>query len=403
MKTKIKTCGFWFVALAGFVALGISSAQGAERVEQKVVVVGGAGGGGGSAVAVAEAPGVEKKIIITHTGGAGEGGLTVAESGEPRVIEIRRVIRGEDGGAEGKEVAWLGVGTDEAGEALAAQLNLKGGQGLVITYVGPDSPAAKAGLQKNDVLLEFDGQMLVLPAQLRKLVQSRAEGDEVELTILRGGQKQQLKATLGKTKAGMALLGEGTGEPGDLQDLGRHFRELRLGGQMGDAMKLLRESLARSGVDKDSIRIEVRKGIEEARKAVEEALRGATNRTRAHIITADRVLKDLKEKGITIDNNASVTVQSTGREVRTLVKTDEAGTMVLVADPRKRLTAHDKAGKLVFDGEVETKEQMEKVPASIRDRVKEMFEELEKAKGPAVEDEEKSEESAVTDGDERNS
>lgn len=372
-------------------------------MERKVVVIGGAGGSGGGAVAVSEAPRVDRRITVTHAGGAGGRDVALAETSEPKVIEIRRVIHGEDGAADGKEVGWLGVGSEEASEALAAQLNLKGGQGLVVTYVGPDSPAAKAGLQKNDVMLEFDGQMLVLPAQLRKLVQSRAEGDEVSLTILRSGAKQQMKATLGKTKAGVAHLGEGATWTGELQDLGRHFRELRVGDQMGEGMKHLRESLARSGVDKDSIRIEVRKGIEEARRAVGEALRGATNQSRTRIIMADRMLKDLKEKGITIDNNASVTVQSTGREVRTLVKTDDGGTMVLVADPRKRLTAHDKSGKLVFDGEVETKEQLEKVPAAIRDRVKEMLEELEKVKVPAAEAEGQREESAITDEAEKNS
>jgi S1-C subfamily serine protease len=36
--------------------------------------------------------------------------------------------------------------------------------------VAPDSPAAKAGLEKNDVLAELEGQLLVVPAQLRKLV-----------------------------------------------------------------------------------------------------------------------------------------------------------------------------------------------------------------------------------------
>jgi membrane-associated protease RseP (regulator of RpoE activity) len=381
-------------------ALVISVSQAAEHVERKVTVIGGAGGG---AVAIAGTPDgakVEQRVTVVGSGGvggAGGGAIAVAGvGGEPRVIEIRRVVGTEDGAGEGKEVAWLGVGTEEAPEALSAQLKLKGGQGLVVTYVGPDSPAAKAGLQKNDVLLELDGQMLVLPAQLRKLVQSRAEGDEVKLKILRSGQKQEVKATLGKTKAGVALLGEAGAWSGDFQDLGRHFRELRIGEQMGKEMKELHESLARAGINKDSIRVEVRKGIEEAQKAIEEALRSSTNRMRTHI-TADRVLKDLRDKGITIDKDASVTVQSSGRQVRTIVKTDDSGTFVLVADPKKRLTAHDKDGKLLFDGEIESEEQIEKVPASIRDQVKEMIYELGKVKPPKAEDEEEAgEESSIT-------
>src|SRR5580765_1317494 len=68
-----------------------------------------------------------------------------------------------------KEVAWLGVGTEEASEVVAAQLGLQPGDGLVIKFVEPDSPAAKAGLQENDVLSQLGDQLLVHPGQFRKL------------------------------------------------------------------------------------------------------------------------------------------------------------------------------------------------------------------------------------------
>jgi hypothetical protein len=382
----------------------LSVSQAAERVERKVTVVGGASTGGGG---TPEGKKVERHITVVGSGGAGGAGggaIAVAGAGgDPKIIEMRRVISSDDGAIEGKEVAWLGVGTEEAPEALVSQLKLKNGQGLVVTYVGPDSPAAKAGLQKNDVLLELDGQMLVLPAQLRKLVHNRTEGDEVRLKILRAGKEEELKATLGKTRAGMTLFGEGGVWNGDLQNLGNHFRELRLGEGLGEGMKSLHESLARAGVNKDTIRIEVRKGIEEARKALQEALRASTNSARAHI-TADRLLKDLRDKGISIDKDASVTVQSHGRQVRTIVKTDDSGTYVLVANPTKRLTAHDKDGKLIFDGEIETAEQLDKVPESIRDRARDMVEELDKVKLPKAEDDEEAgEESSLSVVPEKNS
>src|SRR5262249_28652298 len=60
-----------------------------------------------------------------------------------------------------KQVTWLGLATDEASEALISQLRLDPGVGLIVTYVAADSPAAKAGMQKNDVLVECDGQALV--------------------------------------------------------------------------------------------------------------------------------------------------------------------------------------------------------------------------------------------------
>src|SRR5688572_20332695 len=71
-----------------------------------------------------------------------------------RAITIKRLEATEE---EGKERTWLGVGLAEPDEALISQLGLKDGAGLLVTYVAKDSPADKAGLLKNDVLLEMEG------------------------------------------------------------------------------------------------------------------------------------------------------------------------------------------------------------------------------------------------------
>jgi hypothetical protein len=58
-----------------------------------------------------------------------------------------------------------------------------------------------------------------------------------------------------------------------------------------------------------------------------------------------------------------------------------------VANPKKRLTAHDKDGKLAFDGEIETSEQQEKVPKDVWKKVQPMIEQLNQAieNAPAAE------------------
>ncbi len=53
-----------------------------------------------------------------------------------------------------------------------------------------NSPAQKVELRKHDVLVAFDGQMLVDPEQLRKLVQMHAEGDEIKLTYYRRAKRK---------------------------------------------------------------------------------------------------------------------------------------------------------------------------------------------------------------------
>jgi hypothetical protein len=52
-----------------------------------------------------------------------------------------------------------------------------------------------------------------------------------------------------------------------------------------------------------------------------------------------------------------------------MVKSDDSGTIVLVANPKLHLTAHDKDGKLLFDGPVNSADERTKVPRELWERV----------------------------------
>ena len=81
-------------------------------------------------------------------------------------------------------------------------------------------------------------------------------------------------------------------------------------------------------------------------------------------------------RGFCLDNNASVTVRSTGQQVKSIVKADDSGTIVIVSNPKPRLTAHDKDGKLLFDGEIDTPEQRAKVPPELWEKVEPLLDKL---------------------------
>jgi hypothetical protein len=255
---------------------------------------------------------------------------------------------------------------EESPEVLAAQLGLNPGEGLVVTRVEPESPAAKAGLEKNDVLVEMAGQRLVLPAQLRKLILARKSGDEVRISFYREGKEREVTVQLAAT--------EDKSLRGELDQLPQLWRD-SVAGPMREHMRELRDSLDRAGVNGDNIREQVRRSMEEARKAIEEAMRQGTNAAR-RFGPAGQELKELPRGRVDIDRNASVTVQSRGSNVRTSVKTDDTGSYVIVADPRKRLTAHDKQGKVLFDAEIETEEQQAKVPRQVWEKVAPMLEQM---------------------------
>lgn len=89
---------------------------------------------------------------------------------------------------------WLGVGLASADDTLRSHLSIPAGEGLVVTSVDADSPAATAGVMVNDVLLKLDGKALTsieaLSAQLQEI------GDKsVALDLLRRGKPAMLPVT----------------------------------------------------------------------------------------------------------------------------------------------------------------------------------------------------------------
>jgi hypothetical protein len=145
-------------------------------------------------------------------------------------------------------------------------------------------------------------------------------------------------------------------------------------------MQALRDSLGHLKNDQSKAAEEVRRGMEQARKAWKDAFRYSSNSAWA---PAAKALKELQRSGVAVDNNASVTVRSTGQSVKSIVKADESGTFVLVSNPKPHLTAHDKDGKLLFDGEIDTPEQRAKVPPELWEKVEPLLDKV----APNAEDE----------------
>jgi hypothetical protein len=286
-------------------------------------------------------------------------------------IKIERIESGDKKAA--KDVAWLGISTDEACEVLASQLGLKPGEGLVVIYVEPNSPAAKAGLQKYDVLVAMGDQMLVHPHQLRKLVRLKKEGDSIKLDFYRGGKRQSVTATLSKTV-----------ERTDASDEMRRGLELQLSdAKIANALhehisNNLRDTLSHAGYNRQSLNVDLQRSVEQARKALHEAL--ARNGNLTWVIGPGATNLDaLTLEGLSVGKGTTLTVKKNANSAKSIAKADETGTYVIVTNPKKRLTVHDNAGKLIFDGEIETEEQQQKVPPEIWTKAKAMLDEM----GPA--------------------
>ena len=92
----------------------------------------------------------------------------------------------------------LGVGIADVDAAKAQELKLPGEYGALVQRVEEDSPAAKAGLEKDDVILEFAGEKVRSAAQLQRLVRETPPGRNVTLLVSRAGQTRTVTLKLEK-------------------------------------------------------------------------------------------------------------------------------------------------------------------------------------------------------------
>ena len=106
------------------------------------------------------------------------------------LIENGRVVRG-----------WLGIGIQDVTEPLAEAFDLPAGKGVIVSQVEQGSPAAKAGLQAQDVILELDGEEINGANQLSTEIAKRAPGTNVTLIVLRDGKRKKIKVELGELES----------------------------------------------------------------------------------------------------------------------------------------------------------------------------------------------------------
>src|SRR5438876_11824390 len=243
-------------------------------------------------------------------------------------------------------VTFLGVETSQVTNVVSEQLGLAKGFGLVVDYVVPDSPAAAAGVQQNDILKMLNDQILIEPSQLRKLLQTFTDGTEITLTVLRKGQEQKLTAKLAKKEVPQRhhLF------PGGNHDWHWDFDETGdLGDQMQDLKEQLKEQLgdAQHGI----IRGAVMQAHEAARRAKDDARRAAD------------------ELRIFFEDNGAMNASRIDLGKAQIVFSNDKGELKLEnVDGKKLLTAKDRQGKLLFSGPVETEEDLARVPADVRER-----------------------------------
>jgi serine protease Do len=122
-------------------------------------------------------------------------GFAVSLDGLEKIIE--RLKAGET-----LKAGFLGVQVEPAGNAAEGKFET----GVVIKEIVPESPAAKAGLEKGDKLIAIAGAEIADPTHLVSLVGRHLAGDKVELKIQRGEESKTIEATLAEAPPPMPMM-----------------------------------------------------------------------------------------------------------------------------------------------------------------------------------------------------
>jgi len=161
------------------------------------------GNSGGALINIrGELVGINTAII---TGGFSTGNIGIgfavpskmAQQVLPQLIKHGKVERG-----------WLGISMGNVDPDLAEKLNFDTPRGTVVHGVSKGSPADKAGIERSDVIVEFNGETIRDSNDLMHVVAATAVGESVEVIVLRGDNtEKRLTVKLGKrTEEAIAKL-----------------------------------------------------------------------------------------------------------------------------------------------------------------------------------------------------
>jgi serine protease Do len=81
---------------------------------------------------------------------------------------------------------------------LAEEFALESESGALVSKVVPDAPAAKAGIERYDIIVEFDDKPIESLSELPRAVAETPVGKTVKVVVVRDGKRKTLRAEVGE-------------------------------------------------------------------------------------------------------------------------------------------------------------------------------------------------------------
>jgi serine protease Do len=157
------------------------------------------GNSGGALVNIkGELVGINTAIFSTSGGYQGIGFAipsNMAKVVMESLIKKGKVIRG-----------WLGVTIQPLTLDIVKQFNLKDEKGALVADVAEDSPAEKAGIERRDVIVEFEGKKVEDVTNLRNMVANTLPNKEVAIKLIHNGDPKTVKVKIAEMSAEIQTL-----------------------------------------------------------------------------------------------------------------------------------------------------------------------------------------------------
>jgi serine protease Do len=93
---------------------------------------------------------------------------------------------------------WLGIGVQEMTPALEKSFGVKNNEGVLVADVYKGSPAEKAGIERGDVIVKYDGRNITDSKDLPRMVASTSVGKTVDVKLVRDGREMERNVTVGE-------------------------------------------------------------------------------------------------------------------------------------------------------------------------------------------------------------
>ena len=258
--------------------------------------------------------------------------------------------------------ARLGIVPGTVPQAVVAQLELSGFPGVLVTKVMPDSPAAKAGLQENDVIIKRGDISLSGPRSVTEALSEKVPGDKITAVFYRKGKRETADVTLdGGTLSAEEILAA----QGDPRTQPRVVPSVRRQA-VPPAGMAARPSLPQRILDMQQMMDDFLRdsAIDDSRM---DDIIGRMNLTpgAAQML---RSLQNLHQMPMPPMGKVSGGGQSTS-SVR---MSDANGTIVVSSSSQAGtpVPVTDSAGKVLYSGPYNTPEEKEAVPEAVRERLK---------------------------------